>query len=512
MKKLPIGIQTYERLITEGYYYVDKTPFIASLADAGVYYFLSRPRRFGKSLLVSTIRSAYEAKKELFAGTYLYEHWDWSTSNPVVHFSFGSGVIRNLQELYIRFDAILRRIAAAHDVQLEEKDLRERFIELIFTLYKVHKRKVVVLIDEYDKPILDNIHNTQTAIGIREELKNYYSVLKDSDPYLEFVFITGVSKFSKVSLFSGLNNLNDITLEGPYSAICGYTQQELEDVFKERLRGVDMPRVRRWYNGYNWLGDDVYNPFDILLYLNSGQFANYWFETATPTFLVKLLEQKQYHIPALEHLRVSEKILGSFEVDRLEVETLLFQTGYLTIKTVRQMAGMRRFELGYPNQEVKQSLTDYILTYLTDLTVEAEENKIAVYEALEANDLDGLGRAMHAFFASIPHQWYTKNEIAKYEGYYASIVYCYFAALGVDVSPEEPTNKGRIDLVVRFESRIYIIEFKVLELTEPGRALEQIKEKGYAQKYSGQETYLIGAEFSKDTKNIERFEWERGEE
>jgi hypothetical protein len=249
---------------------------------------------------------------------------------------------------------------------------------------------------------------------------------------------------------------------------------------------------------------------DILLYLSSGQLTNYWFETATPSFLVKLLAEKQYYIPALEHLQASEKIIGSFDVDRLEVETLLFQTGYLTIKTVQQMAGMRRFELGYPNQEVKQSLTDYILTYLTDLTVEAEENKVAVYEALESNDLDGLGRAMQAFFTSIPHQWYTKNTIANYEGYYASIVYCYFAALGVDVSPEEPTNKGRIDLVVRFAGRIYIIEFKVLELTDPGRALEQIKERDYDQKYAGQETYLIGVEFSKDTKNIERFEWERG--
>jgi hypothetical protein len=338
----------------------------------------------------------------------------------------------------------------------------------------------------------------------------------------------------------------------------------LETVFGERLQGVDMPTVRRWYNGYSWLGENVYNPFvpggsaagnrgadfvkrlapslragtshltrlratavirppacshpscsrvsaaDILLYLSSGQLTNYWFETATPSFLVKLLAEKQYYIPALEHLQASEKIIGSFDVDRLEVETLLFQTGYLTIKTVQQMAGMRRFELGYPNQEVKQSLTDYILTYLTDLTVEAEENKVAVYEALESNDLDGLGRAMQAFFTSIPHQWYTKNTIANYEGYYASIVYCYFAALGVDVSPEEPTNKGRIDLVVRFAGRIYIIEFKVLELTDPGRALEQIKERDYDQKYAGQETYLIGVEFSKDTKNIERFEWERG--
>ena len=384
---------------------------------------------------------------------------------------------------------------------------RERFIELIYALQEKKKRKVVVLIDEYDKPILDNIQRTDLAVEIREELKNYYSVIKDSDPYIEFALITGVSKFSKVSLFSGLNNLRDITLDKRYSAICGYTEHDLQSTFADHVQGVDLEKVRKWYNGYNWLGEEVYNPFDILLYLDSREFSGYWFETATPTFLIMLLAQKNYYIPYLEKLSASEKVIGSFDIDQLEIETLLFQTGYLTIKSSRQMAGMRRFELGYPNQEVKQSLTDYILSYLTDLTVQAEENKVAIYEALEENDIPALGRAMQALFASIPYNWYTKNQLAGYEGYYASIVYCYFAALGLDVRPEDPTNQGRIDLTVRFAERVYILEFKVLELTEPGSALQQIKDKGYAQKFSGQEVYLIGVEFSKEKKNIEVFEW-----
>ncbi|MCF8107618.1 MAG: ATP-binding protein [Desulfohalobiaceae bacterium] len=508
MKKLPIGIQTFENLINEGYYYVDKTPFVLNLANQGKYYFLSRPRRFGKSLFLSTIKAAYQGKQDLFQGLYLSDHWDWGKVHPVVHISFGSGVVRSIQELRESFRYILSEHAKEYNLTYSYEDFRNRFAELIHSLYKQYGLGVVVLVDEYDKPILDNIENTDTAVSIWDELKNYYSVIKDADPYLEFVFITGVSKFSKVSLFSGLNNLNDITLNKRYSALCGYTQAELEDVFADRLQGVDLEQVRHWYNGYNWLGEEVYNPFDILLYLDSKEFAGYWFETATPTFLIKLLHSRRYSIPSLEEIRASEKLLGSFDVDRLEIETLLFQTGYLTLRSVQNVAGTRRFCLGYPNQEVKLGLTDSLLTYLTGTLAESEETKFTLYEVLAANDLDKLKKIFQAFFASIPYDWYRKNQLAEYEGYYASIVYCYFAALGLDVSPEETTNKGRIDLVVRFADRIYVIEFKVVELTDTGRALEQIKARGYAKKFAGQEVYLIGVEFSSEGRNIVGFEWE----
>ena len=340
-------------------------------------------------------------------------------------------------------------------------------------------------------------------------LKSIYSVIKDSDPYIKFVFITSVSKFSKVSLFSGLSNLNDITLAREYSAICGYTQEDLETVFAERLEGVDLGEVRKWYNGYNWLGEEVYNPFDILLYLDSKEFRNYWFETATPTFLIKLLETGQYYIPDLYSLSAGEEIIGSFDVDDIKAETLLFQTGYLTIKKFQQIGAFRRYDLTYPNLEVESSLNNYILTALVEDHLAKTRNQSAILDALQANDFDKLKTTIHAFFASIPNQWYRKNQIANYEGYYASIVYCYFAALGLDTIPEDPTNHGMIDLVIRFDGRVYIIEFKVVELTGKGNALQQIKAKKYHQKYSEKDIYLIGIEFSSQDRNIVNFEWEK---
>ncbi|MDZ7758847.1 MAG: ATP-binding protein [Desulfovermiculus sp.] len=508
-KKLPIGIQTFEKLIKNNYYYVDKTPFVRDLAQCGEYYFLSRPRRFGKSLFLSTLKAAYQGKRELFHGLYLAENWDWDTLHPVVHISFGSGVVRNTQELQTTFDEILYDHSRQYDIEYAKKSLKGRFSELVQRLYEQYGRGVVILVDEFDKPILDNIEDTNTAVAVREELKNYYSVIKDSDPYIEFVFITGVSKFSKVSLFSGLNNLEDITLYKKYSALCGYTQQELEMVFADRLHDVDLKEVKQWYNGYNWLGEEVYNPFDILLFLKSKEFSNYWFETGTPSFLIKLLTNGQYSIPEIENLTAGEEIVGSFDVEYITAETLLFQTGYLTIADFEQIGSFRRYTLTYPNMEVKSSLTNSILSTLAQDRLAKTRNQSKLIDALLANDLDALKDIFQAFFASIPHDWYRRNQLAGYEGYYASIVYCYFAALGLDVHPEEPTNKGRIDLVIRFEGRVYIIEFKVVELTDTGKALEQIKAKGYADKFTGQEVYLIGVEFSSEERNVVGFEWER---
>ena len=510
MKKLPIGIQTFKNLIEEGYAYVDKTRFVAELTDRNKYYFLSRPRRFGKSLLLSTFKSAFEGQRELFQGLHLYDNWNWEQVNPVVHISFGSGVARSVQELRITFDEILYDHAQHYNIKYAKKSLKGRFSELIMTLKAAFNQKVVVLIDEYDKPILDSIHKPEPAIEIREELKNYYSVLKDSEPYLRLVFITGVSKFSKVSLFSGLNNLKDITLSPEYSALCGYTQQDLETVFADYLEDVDLNQVRTWYNGYNWLGEKVYNPFDILLYLDSGRFSSYWFETGTPTFLLKLLEARKYPVPELNKLQVGESLLGSFDVDRIEVENLLFQTGYLTLAGQETLGGMRRYTLCYPNQEVRQSLADYILSYFTTTPVVQQNNAFALYETLESNDFKRLHQLFYAFFASIPYDWYQKQQAAGYEAYYASVVYCYFAATGIDVRPEMHTNKGRVDLVVYFKDRIYLIEFKVLEQCGPGKALEQIKTKGYMAQFAGREVYLVGVEFSSKERNISQFVWERG--
>ena len=508
MKKLPIGIQTFQNIITENYCYVDKTHYVSRLVSEGKYYFLSRPRRFGKSLFLSTLKSAFSGQKELFQGLFLERNWDWKVIYPVVHISFGAGVVQNKKDLYNNFDYILNDHARKYGISYTYEDPKNRFAQLIQTLYEMFKRHVVVLVDEYDKPILDNISDTQTAVEIREELKNIYSVIKDSDPYIKFVFITGVSKFSKVSLFSGLNNLNDITIESPYSAICGYTQQDLETVFADRLEGVNLDEVKNWYNGYNWLGEEVYNPFDILLYLRNKEFRSYWFETGTPTFLIKLLQEGHYYIPDLQHLTAGEEIVGSFDVGDIRPETLLFQTGYLTIQNIKQTGAFREYHLTYPNLEVKASLNNYILGALVVDRLAKTRNQSDVLDALMDNDFLKLKKTFHTFFASIPHAWYRKNQISRYEGYYASIVYCYFASLGLDVQPEDPTNHGQIDLAIRFEDRIYLLEFKVVELAGNGSALKQIKEKKYHEKYAGRDIYLVGIEFSHEDRNIVNFEWE----
>ncbi|HFC97232.1 MAG TPA: hypothetical protein ENJ40_02075 [Thermosulfurimonas dismutans] len=511
LRKFPIGIQSFEVIRSENYYYVDKTPFVKKLVDEGKFYFLARPRRFGKSLFLDTLRQAFLGRRKLFEGLYLEDHWDWSVQYPVIHISFGAGVIKSVEELIETIESFFRKHCRNENLSLAEKLPNKRFEELILKLNQKYERPVVVLIDEYDKPILDNIENRELAIEIRENLKNFYSVLKDADPYLKLVFITGVSKFSKVSLFSGLNNLEDLTLNPEYATICGYTEEELTTVFSERLKDFDLEEIRRWYNGYNFLGAPVYNPFDILLCLKSGLFRPYWFETGTPSFLIKLLVENRFFVPDLEHLQAGDEILESFDVDSIAPETLLFQTGYLTIESVERASGLTIYTLRYPNLEVKTAFTRHLLDYLVQNRREREKNLIRLYRIFQKNDLEALRDLFRSFFASIPHDWYRKSEIQNYEGYYASIFYAYFSALGLEVRVEEPTSYGRLDMAVVFEDRCYLFEFKVVELEPEGRALATLKARRYHEKYLDRfrEIYLLGVEFSRTDRNIVSVEWER---
>jgi len=515
MKKLPIGVQSFEIMRSDAYYYVDKTPIIKKIVDQGRYYFLSRPRRFGKSLFLDTLSQAFTGKKEYFTGLFLEHHWDWDVCYPVISLSFGTGLVENRSELDNAIFSMLREQTNLHGLTLEETAIAFKFRELVIKLHDQHQQKVVILIDEYDKPILDNIENPELAKEIREGLKNFYSVIKDCDRYLKFVFITGISKFSKVSLFSVLNNLEDITLDQDCATICGYTHDELSLTFADRLQGVDIQKLRRWYDGYNFMGDHVYNPFDILLFLKHHQFRNYWFETGTPTFLMKLIQEKQYSALDIELIQTSENMMSSFDVDVMDLETLLFQTGYLTIKDHKTILNNTVFRLGYPNAEVKTSFTAYLLNYLTQSRKDSERNKYALYQALLMPDFEKVREVFHSFFASIPHDWYRKNQIAKYEGYYASVFYCYFTALGLDVTAEDTTNHGRIDLTVKLERRVFILEFKVVDMNAgKNSALKQIKEKAYHEKYRAEadELYLIGVEFNRKDRNIVRFEYEKLEQ
>jgi len=509
MKKLPIGIQTFEKIIKENYCYVDKTEIIYKLINNGTYFFLSRPRRFGKSLLIDTIKSLFEGREELFKGLWIEDKWDFSQKYPLIKIDFGNQKATSSNELLSFILNQLRFIASNNNLSLEMTTYYEAFEELIRKL--ATKNRVVVLIDEYDKPILDNIENPELAREMREILKGFYTILKGADAYIKFVMLTGVSKFSKVSIFSGLNNLWDITIEADFSAICGYTQNDLNTIFREHLVDVDLEKVKLWYNGYSWLGEKVYNPFDILLFLKSKEFRNYWFETGSTTFLLKLLKERRYYIPEFEEIRAGEELIGSFNVDLIETAALLFQTGYLTIKGKKQLGARIEYELTYPNLEVKSSLNNYLLFYLNKDAQTKENTQSKVYNAIEALDFELLRDTFFRLFAAIPYEWYIKNELDKYEGYYASIFYAIFASLGYSLEVEESTNRGRIDMAIKTDTTVIIFEFKVVE-EESGQntALEQIRNKKYYEKYlnSGKEIYLVGIEFSKAERNIVRFDWE----
>lgn len=500
-KKLPIGIQSFAKLRNEGCYYVDKTKYGLQLIESGGYYFLSRPRRFGKSLFLDTLKELFEGNQSLFTGLYAENHWDWSVRYPVIRISFGTGVLANREDLDTRINELLSENAQRLGLKLHYKSIGGRLMHLIRTARETFGQPVVVLIDEYDKPILDNIENTERATTMREGLKDLYSVLKDADPHLKFVFLTGVSKFSKVSLFSGLNNLRDITVLPEYSALCGYTDADVDQVFAPELAVGDLNRqhIREWYNGYNWNGEAVYNPFDLLLLFAERKFRPYWYESGTPTFLIKLLSQRKIFLPELSHLQTDAALLGTFDVDNIPTEAIMFQAGYLTIDEETNHFGKYLYRLRYPNREVQQSLNDSLLRDWTPKPQDSLHLQSKIGDLLLANDIEGMGEHLKAFYASLPNEWFTNNPIAQYEGYYASVFYAFFASLGLDITVESSSNAGRLDMVMRFQEKVYIFEFKLVGDQADGSALRQIKEKDYAAPYrgKGEPIYLIGIEFSK---------------
>lgn len=510
LQKLPIGIETFSKIREGDYVYVDKTDIAFDLIDSYEYAFLSRPRRFGKSLFLDTLKNIFEGNKEYFKGLAIENKWDWDISYPVIHINFAKGKIESRKELDEAIFRTLRNNQERLGVECKDKDsVAGYFDTLIQECHKKYNRKVVILVDEYDKPILDNIENTEIAKSIRDGLVNFYSVIKGSDALLRFAFLTGVSKFTKTSIFSGLNNMEDISLTENFGDICGYSQRDIETTFEPHLEGVDMIELKSWYNGYNFLQSDMYNPFDILQFLrNKKVYKNYWFATGTPTFLMKLIEKNNYFLPNLTNIKVDEKILDSFDIENLDLEVILYQSGYLTIDKVElTIFGTQEYTLKIPNKEVRQSFTDYIINYLIK-DDNLMQKKTNVYKSLLENNMDNFKSSLVSIFASIPYNNYTKNNIANYEGFYASVIYTYLQSLGLNIIGEDVTNKGRIDLTIIMEQTIYIIEFKI---GSKGNALQQIKDNDYANKYIHQnkEIYLIGIEFDTEKKNISKFEWEQ---
>ena len=509
-RSLPIGIQTFRKIREDDAYYVDKTPSVERLLGDGTHFFLSRPRRFGKSLFLDTLKELFEGSEELFRGLAIHGRWDWSVRHPVVRVSFGSGHFAGDGDLRAEVGDRLREMedaAGIADPAAASDAGRLRY--LIRTLHERSGRRVVVLIDEYDKPILDALDAPEVARGNRDYLRGLYAVVKDCDAHIRFSFITGVSKFSKVSLFSGLNNLTDITLDPAYSAICGYTDADLDEVFAPELPGLDRDEIRDWYNGYSWLGDEkVYNPFDILLLFRNREFKAHWFETGSPRFLVDLLAERRVRSVDLDGMRGTEELLSAFDVGAIGTEALLFQTGYLTIRGEERRGARTSYRLGYPNREVRLGLNESLLRHWVRNDAARMRNTDRLYDLLKENDLPGLEALFRSFFASIPYEWYTNNDIANFEGFYASVFYSHFAALGLDVAVEESTSHGRLDMAVRFEGRVYVFEFKVVEQAGEGGAMRQLRDRGYADKYRapGVGVHLVGVEFSSASRNVVAFE------
>ncbi len=530
-RRLPVGIQTFRRIREEGYYYVDKTAFAQRIAqDAGTHYFLSRPRRFGKSLFVDTLKELYEGSEPLFRGLAVHDVWDWSKRRPVVRLSFAGGNFRRPGELTESTAAQIEDIAKREGVDCGAGSSSVRFRRLIEALHEQTGERVVVLVDEYDKPILNALEgpalegpapgvrgeapaaaNAQ-ATANRDDLRGLYGTLKDCDAHVELSFITGVSKFSKVSLFSDLNFLTDLTLDPRYAAICGYTEADLDTVFAPELPGLDRDQIRAWYNGYDWRGNEsVYNPWAILHLFASREFKAHWFETATPRFLIDTLVRRGFSAPALESLHADDDLLSAFDVTAVATEALLFQTGYLTIVAEEQDPdGVPLYQLGYPNREVRRGLNRGLLDALAPNWRSAGSG-IALRRVLAAEDWNALEALFRKLLAGIPHDWHRRNDIAHYEGYWSSIFYAWFQASMDGVAVEDATSRGRLDMAVVLDGSACLFEFKVAERSEQGAALAQLQARRYADKYRapGRTVHLIGVEVSAETRDVTAFDVER---
>ena len=500
--------QSFSLIITGGYVYVDKTALIHQLATTGKYYFLSRPRRFGKSLLVSTLQALYEGRKDLFDGLWIADKWNFEQTNPTIVIYFNQMSLRDagLAKSLIK---TLNNEAKRLGIVLQNDVIGFMFQELIQKLHAKTGRKVVVLIDEYDKPIVDFLEELDTAEANRHILKSFYGILKPADEHLEFVLLTGVSKFSKVSVFSDLNNLNDISLDEDYGAIAGITQTELQHYFEDEIKqfaahnkqteDVFLNKIKDWYNGYSWQGlERVYNPFSLLNFFDKkGSFRNFWFSTGTPTWLVNQLYNKRLF--DFENVEVTDFTLDSFDIHNLQPITLLFQTGYLTIRSYSP--DDLTYILDYPNKEVRYSIQQYLLrAFRNDETEEVLPFILKLRNALQTNDIAAAIEIINTVFSTLPYDlWQQENE-----RFYHALIHLTFTLLGVYVQSEVHTARGRCDTVVHTKDYIYAFEFKLDKTAQA--ALDQIEAKGYLNPYQTQtdkQLIAVGVNFSTKLKVVE---------
>ena len=515
-----LGVQTFERLIDENRIYVDKTELICQLVQESqeFVYFFSRPRRFGKSLLISTLKTLFEGKKEYFKGLYIYDKIKWEKF-PIIHLSMTKiGAEKDNLEQALKL--ALHDIAKKEGITLEKPFLSQLFEELISSLSKKYQSKVVILIDEYDKPITQGLEfdGVDLAIKNRDIMKNFYSGLKDMDNSIRFLFITGISKFTRVSIFSELNHLTDITLDDRYANLCGYTQEEMEHYFpigieklakKNNLTKEEcLAQIKEWYDGFSWDGENfVYNPFSTLRLFASMKFSNYWFDSGTPTFLVKRLKAAEQ--VKMENIRMGANIYNTFDLRNLDTLTLLIQTGYLTIKE-KLDDDFYRFE--FPNKEVRKSFNEMLLgEYLSINGSVAGANIYAIRDAFAENSVEKVIEIIETLFKSVPsHLFSKKNANGKYssvgENFYHAVIYLVFNLLGVKMKAEVAIRNGRVDAVVETNEHIYLFEFK--KNATPQTAIEQMITNDYAGKYalSGKVIHLVGVSFSLRKRGLNAWE------
>jgi hypothetical protein len=512
MKKFPIGIQSFKEIINKNFLYIDKTQHIHTLLESGKFFFLARPRRFGKSLLLSTIKEIFQGNRDLFAGLWLQDQWDWQQKHPIIHIGFSSlGYKDPGFNLNQAIDAELHKIAAKYKITLKESGTAHLFRELIAQLDKKYDQ-VVILIDEYDKPIIDYLgKDVEQAKEHQQILKTFYSVIKDSDPHIRFLLITGVSKFSKVSIFSELNNIFDISLNRKYVNLLGIDEAEIDLYFSQNLAEIAQrqnlskdqlrEKIRYWYNGYSWDGEHfVYNPFSLLIFLDEQEFRNYWFETGTPTFLLDLMREENFY--QVEQLEVDALAFSSYDIERLRIIPILFQTGYLTIK---EKADLGQFILDYPNKEVRDAMYGYLMGDLRQEDPSLSATFIIkLRKAFYKNDIESVIDLLKSLFAKIPYDIFIANQ----EAYYHSLLYITFQFLGSYTASEVNTHRGRIDVILETPDNVYIIEFKLDDTAEA--AILQIKKNAYYERYldSKKNIHLLGIAFSSKQKSISEWQHE----
>ncbi len=516
MKNLGLGIQELSEFKKRNLIYVDKTKIIDNLISSGKYYFLSRPRRFGKSLLVNTIKEMFKGNKDLFVDTWIYDKWNWEEKNPIIKISFSSLAYKNLG-LESALEQYFDEKAFEYNYKYRfATDYSSKFIEIIKFLGE--KNSVVILIDEYDKPIIDFLDKELAEIAQKnkEILKNLYSGIKDCDKYIKLLFITGVSKFSRVSIFSELNNLRDITISEQYSQIVGYTEEEIIKNYSIFLKRIEkkfkisseklLKTMKLWYNGYSWDGENfVYNPFSILNLFADESFSNYWFKSGTPTFLTKMIKEQNIDIEKYDaDLTVYDYAFDSYEIENIDLNILLFQTGYLTIKEkiINPEDFSISYNISYPNKEVRDSFYNFLISEFTEIDkTQFSEIIKDLKESLEKNNIEQFIIILKSLYANIPFEIFMKNA----ESYYHTIIYLILKLLGVKIFVEKHTNKGRIDAIIETKKYIFIIEFKMGSINN---ALKQLKEKKYYEQYLKDERtiYNVGIAFDEKERNIKEYQ------